>query len=42
MGADVKPCINDAVGIRLQWSADAWAALAGRLVAGWTIALRTR
>ena len=42
MGADVKPRINDAIGIRLQRAADAWAALAGRLVAGWTIALRTR
>ena len=33
MGADFKPCINDAVGIWLQCAADARAALAGHAVA---------
>jgi hypothetical protein len=41
MGADFKPCINDAVGIWLQCAADARAALAGRLVSAWLSLLRS-
>ena len=35
MRAGVKPCIDDAIRVRLQRAADAGAALARRLVAGW-------
>ena len=39
MRAGVEPCIDDAVGVRLQRTAEAGAALARRLVAGGTIGL---
>src|SRR4051794_29859556 len=38
----VKPCIDDAVGVRLQRATDAGAALARRLVAGGTRGLLPR
>jgi hypothetical protein len=40
MRASIEPCIDDAVGVRLQRTTDAGAALAWRLVAGGTIGLR--